>query len=81
MLFYAITYVRWPQVISFYTTAVPLDSCMVGLWHPKNKKFVFKSVNNANFWRQYNIYLYHAKISLSETPISLWEIPNLPVWL
>ena len=26
-------------------------------------------------------YFYYAKISLSETPISLWEIPNLPIWL
>ena len=26
-------------------------------------------------------YFYRAKISLSETPISLWEIPNLPIWL
>ena len=36
MLFYAITYVRRPQIISFDTMAVPLDSCIVGLWHPKN---------------------------------------------
>ena len=35
MLFYAITYVRRPQIISFDTMAVPLDSCIVGLWHPK----------------------------------------------
>ena len=27
MLFYAITYVRRPQIISFDTMAVPLDSC------------------------------------------------------
>ena len=35
MLFYAITYVRRPQIISFDTMAVPLDSCIVGLWHQK----------------------------------------------
>ena len=35
MLFYAITYVRRPQIIYFDTMAVPLDSCIVGLWHPK----------------------------------------------
>ena len=57
MLFYAITYVRWPQIISFDTMAVPLDSCIIGQWHPtkktKKKKqeicFVFKSIKNANF--------------------------------
>ena len=53
MLFYAITYVRRPQIISFDTMAAPLDSCIVGLWHPpppkKNKKFVFKSVKKCQF--------------------------------
>ena len=29
----------------------------------------------------YMKYFYRAKISLSETPISLWEILNLPIWL
>ena len=38
MLFYAITYVGRPQIISFDTMAVPLDrTCIVGLWHPKKK--------------------------------------------
>ena len=27
--------VRRPQIISLDTMAVPLDSCIVGLWHPK----------------------------------------------
>ena len=50
MLFYAITYVRRPQIISFDTIAVPLDSCIVGLWHPKKpKKFVLKSVKKYQF--------------------------------
>ena len=81
MLFYVITYVRQPQIFSSDTMAVPLDSCIVGLWHPKTpKNFVFKSVKNANFWRKNEIF-YRAKISLFETPISLWEILNLPIWL
>ena len=73
MLFYAITYVRRPQIISFDTMAVPLDSCIVGLWHPQKnpKKFVFKSVKNANFWRKY-------KISLPRKNLPIWD-PNLPL--
>ena len=72
MLFYAITYVRRPQIISFDTMAVPLDSCIVGLWHPKKpKKFVFKSVKNANFWRKY-------EIILPRKNLPIWD-PNLPL--
>ena len=44
MLFYAITYVRRPQIISFDTMAVPLDSCIVEDCGTQKtpKKFVFK---------------------------------------
>ena len=52
--------------------AVPLDSCIVGLWHPKPpKKFVFKSVKNANFWRKNEIILLRKNLPI-------WD-PNLPL--
>ena len=72
MLYYAITYVRRPQVISFDTMAVPLDSCIVGLWHPKqSQEICFKSVENANFWRKY-------EIILPRKNLPIWD-PNLPL--
>ena len=75
MLFYAITYVGRPQIISFDTMAVPLDrTCIVGLWRPpkkKPKKFVIKSVKNANFWRKY-------EILLPRKNLPIWD-PNLPL--
>ena len=37
----------------------------------KNKKFVFKSVKNANFWRKY-------KIILQRKNLPIWD-PNLPL--
>ena len=74
MLFYAITYVRQPQIISFDIMIVPLDSCIVGLWHPpkKNKKFVFKSVIFDG-----NMKLFYRAV-LPRKNLPIWD-PNLPL--
>ena len=73
MLFYAITYVRRPQIISFDTMAVPLDICCHNRTvAPKTpKKFVCKSVKNANFWRKY-------ETILPRKNLPIWD-PNLPL--
>ena len=81
MLFYAITYVRRPQIISFDTTAVPLDSCIIGQWHQNNPINLSLRESKMPIFDRNMKQFYRAKISLSETPISLWEIPNLPIWL
>ena len=72
MLFYAIAYVRRPQIISFDIMAVPLDSCIVGLWHPQKnpKKFVFKSVKMP--------FLTEIWIILPRKNLPIWD-PNLPL--
>ena len=53
--------------------AVPLDSCIIGLWHPpkNSKKFVFNGVRNANFWRKY-------ETILPRKNLPIWD-PNLPL--